>query len=142
MSCNKCAITMPIKRIARIDNSKDNNLMALKDLIAQAHSMVPKISCESFSDNSEQYFVIDVREGTEIEETGSIANAVNIPRGLIEMKLTPSNDDKDLNANTPIIVYCGGGSRASLAGKTLIELGFKNVQNLEGGFRGWKDFSN
>jgi len=132
---------MPIERIARIDNSKDNNLMTLKDLIAQAHSMVPKISCESFSDNSEQYFVIDVREGTEIEETGSIANAVNIPRGLIEMKLTPSNDDKDLNENTPIIVYCGGGSRASLAGKTLIELGFKNVQNLQGGFRGWKDFS-
>ena len=132
---------MPIQRIARIDNSKDNNLMTLKDLIAQAHSMVPKISCESFSDNSEQYFVIDVREGTEIEETGSIANAVNIPRGLIEMKLTPSNDDKGLNANTPIIVYCGGGSRASLAGKTLIELGFKNVQNLQGGFRGWKDFS-
>ena len=132
---------MPIQRIARIDNSKDNNLMTLKDLIAQAHSMVPKISCESFSDNSEQYFVIDVREGTEIEETGSIANAVNIPRGLIEMKLTPSNNDKGLNANTPIIVYCGGGSRASLAGKTLIELGFKNVQNLQGGFRGWKDFS-
>tara|TARA_Y100000768_G_C23696860_1_gene549518 strand:+ start:190 stop:591 length:402 start_codon:yes stop_codon:yes gene_type:complete len=132
---------MPIQRIARIDNSKDNNLMTLKDLIAQAHSMVPKISCESFSDNSEQYFVIDVREGTEIEETGSIANAINIPRGLIEMKLTPSNDDKGLNANTPIIVYCGGGSRASLAGKTLIELGFKNVQNLQGGFRGWKDFS-
>ena len=133
---------MPIQRIARIDNSKDNNLMTLKDLIAQAHSIVPKISCESFSENLEQYFVIDVREGTEIEETGSIANAVNIPRGLIEMKLTPSNDDKDLNANTPIIVYCGGGSRASLAGKTLIELGFKNVQNLEGGFRGWKEFSN
>ena len=132
---------MPIQRIARIDNSKDNNLMTLKDLIARAHSMVPKISCESFSDNSEQYFVIDVREGTEIEETGSIANAVNIPRGLIEMKLTPSNDEKGLNANTPIIVYCGGGSRASLAGKTLIELGFKNVQNLQGGFRGWKDFS-
>ena len=132
---------MPIQRIARIDNSKDNNLMTLKDLIAQAHSMVPKISCESFLDNSEQYFVIDVREGTEIEETGSIANAVNIPRGLIEIKLTPSNDDKGLNANTPIIVYCGGGSRASLAGKTLIELGFKNVQNLQGGFRGWKDFS-
>ena len=132
---------MPIQRIARIDNSKDNNLMTLKDLIAQAHSMVPKISCESFSDNSEQYFVIDVREGTEIEETGIIANAVNIPRGLIEMKLTPSNNDKGLNANTPIIVYCGGGSRASLAGKTLIELGFKNVQNLQGGFRGWKDFS-
>ena len=80
------------------------------------------------------------KEETEIAETGSIANAVNIPRGLIEMKLAPTNNDKGLNANTPIIVYCGGGSRASLAGKTLIELGFKNVQNLEGGFRGWKEF--
>ena len=115
--------------------------MTLKDLIAEAHTIVPKVSCGGFKKNSEKYFVIDVREGTEIAETGSIANAVNIPRGLIEMKLTPNNPDKSLNANTPIIVYCGGGSRASLAGKTLIELGFKNVQNLEGGFRGWKEFS-
>ena len=67
--------------------------------------------------------------------------AVNIPRGLIEMKLAPTNDNEGLDANTPLIVYCGGGSRASLAGKTLRELGFKNVQNLDGGFRGWKEFS-
>ena len=132
---------MPNKWIARKVNSKDNNLMTLKDLIAQAHTVVPKISCQSFLENSEKYFVIDVREGTEILETGSIANAINIPRGLIEMKLAPTNDDKRLNANTPIIVYCGGGSRASLAGKTLMELGFKNVQNLEGGYRGWKELS-
>jgi rhodanese-related sulfurtransferase len=39
------------------------------------------------------------------------------------------------------VVYCGGGSRASLAGKTLKDIGFTNVQNLEGGFRGWKEFS-
>ena len=114
--------------------------MTLKDLIAEAHTIVPKISYESFLKNPEMHFVIDVREGTEIVETGSIANAVNIPRGLIEMKLAPADDDQGLNADTPIIVYCGGGSRASLAGKTLIELGFKNVQNLEGGFRGWKEF--
>ena len=116
--------------------------MTLKDLIAEAHTLVPKISCKNFAKNSDKYFLIDVREGTEIAETGSIANAVNIPRGLIEMKLAPTNDNEGLDANTPIIVYCGGGSRASLAGKTLIELGFKNVQNLEGGFRGWKEFSN
>ena len=116
--------------------------MTLKDLIEEAHTLVPKISCKNFAKNSDKYFLIDVREGTEIAETGSIANAVNIPRGLIEMKLAPTNDHRGLNANTPIIVYCGGGSRASLAGKTLIELGFKNVQNLEGGFRGWKEFSN
>ena len=115
--------------------------MTLKDLIEEAHTLVPKISCENFAKNSDKYFLIDVREGTEIAETGSIANAVNIPRGLIEMKLAPTDEDKGLNANTEIVVYCGGGSRAALAGKTLIELGFNNVQNLEGGFRGWKEFS-
>ena len=115
--------------------------MTLEDLIAEAHSIVPKISCEDFAKNSKKYFVIDVREATEIAETGSIANAVNIPRGLIEMKLVPTNDDKSLNANTPIVVYCGGGSRAALAGKTLVELGFNHVRNLEGGFRGWEEFS-
>ena len=115
--------------------------MTLKDVIAEAHSIVPKISCEDFAKNSKKYFVIDVREATEIAETGSIANAVNIPRGLIEMKLAPTNDDKSLNASTPIVVYCGGGSRAALAGKTLVEVGFNNVRNLEGGFRGWEEFS-
>ena len=70
--------------------------MTLKELIAEAHTVVPKISCESFKQNSNNYFVIDVREGTEIEETGAIPNAVNIPRGLIEMKLSPSNDSQGL----------------------------------------------
>ena len=128
--------------IAGIIIYEDNRSMTLKELIAEAHSIVPKISCESFAKDPDNFIVIDVREGTEIAETGSIPNAVNVPRGLIEMKLSPSSDDQGLSASTPIIVYCGGGSRASLAGKTLIDLGFKNVQNLAGGFRGWKEFSN
>ena len=116
-------------------------MKTLKELITKAHSIVPKISCKEFSDDPSKYILIDVREGTEVAETGSIINSINIPRGLIEMKLSPSNEDQSLNTDTPIVVYCGGGSRASLAGKTLKDLGFKNVQNLEGGYRGWKEFA-
>ena len=115
--------------------------MALKNLIAEAHSIIPKISCDEFTMNANDYLIIDVREGTEIAENGAIPNAINIPRGLIEIKLSPSNESKSLNADTSIVVYCGGGSRASLAGKTLKDLGFKNIYNLEGGYRGWKDSS-
>ena len=111
----------------------------LKQLIDLAHEAVPKITCEEFASNQEQFLIIDVREGSETLDTGMVDRAVNIPRGLLEMRLSPNEDD--LHADTPIVVYCGGGSRASLAGKTLKDIGFTNVQNLEGGFRGWKEFS-
>ena len=111
----------------------------LKHLIDLAHEVVPKITCDEFALNQDQFLIIDVREGSEVKDIGAIENALNIPRGLIEMKLTP--DANELHADTAIVVYCGGGSRASLAGKTLKEIGFNNVQNLEGGFRGWKEFS-
>ena len=112
----------------------------LADLINEAHKVVPKIQCNELADNKEALMLIDVRESSEIEETGSIDGAINIPRGLIEMKLSPN--DESMKADMPIVVFCGGGSRAALAGATLKELGFKNVKNLEGGFRGWKNFSN
>ena len=112
----------------------------LADLINEAHIVVPKIQCEELADNKKALMLIDVRESSEIEDTGSIDGAVNIPRGLIEMKLSPN--DESMKADMPIVVFCGGGSRAALAGATLKELGFKNVKNLEGGFRRWKDFSN
>ena len=112
----------------------------LADLINEAHIVVPKIQCKELADNKEALMLIDVRESSEIEETGSIDGAINIPRGLIEMKL--SLNDEYMKADMPIVVFCGGGSRAALAGATLKELGFKNVKNLEGGFRSWKNFSN
>ena len=98
-----------------------------------SNTTLPKISCNEFSNNKDKFLIIDVREASEIQETGMIEGAINIPRGLIEMKLTPG--ENDLNSNTPIVVYCGGGSRASLDGKTLKEIGFTSVQNLEGGLR-------
>ena len=119
----------------------DNIYMkTLTDLINKANEQVPKILCSELADNMDSFTLIDVREPTEIEETGRIVGATNVPRGLVEMKLSPN--DQTMNENTPIVVFCGGGSRAALAGNTLMELGFKNIHNLEGGYRGWKDFTN
>ena len=66
-----------------------------------------------------------------------ITGAYNIPRGLLEFQLKPS---ESFPADTPILVYCAVGARAALAGVTLKELGFTNVRNL-GGFKDWQDAS-
>ena len=67
-----------------------------------------------------------------------ISGAHNIPRGLLEFQLKPS---EGFPADTPILVYCAVGARSALAGVTLKELGFTNVKNL-GGFKDWQDASN
>ena len=43
-----------------------------------------------------------------------------------------------MDQDAEIILVCGAGGQAALAGRTLIEMGFKHVSNV-GGFGAWKD---
>ena len=89
--------------------------------------------------NSESV-IIDVREESEVLNQGLIKDAIHIPRGLIEFKLSPNsiNNPANINADTNLLIYCAGGYRSALAAKTLLDLGFKNVFNL-GGYQEWID---
>ena len=84
--------------------------------------------------------IIDVREESEVLNQGLIKDAIHIPRGLIEFKLSPNSIDNpaNINADTNLLIYCAGGYRSALAAKTLLDLGFKNVFNL-GGYQDWID---
>jgi len=84
--------------------------------------------------------IIDVREESEVLNQGLIKDAIHIPRGLLEFKLSPNsiNNPANINADTNLLVYCAGGYRSALAAKTLLDLGFKNVFNL-GGYQEWID---
>ena len=84
--------------------------------------------------------IIDVREESEVLNLGLIKDAIHIPRGLIEFKLSPNsiNNPANINADTNLLIYCAGGYRSALAAKTLLDLGFKNVFNL-GGYQEWID---
>lgn len=78
--------------------------------------------------------VLDVREPDEYA-AGHLPGAINIPRGLLEFKVsaTPALEQRDLK----LVVYCKTGGRAALAACTLHEMGYVSVQSVTGGFDAW-----
>ncbi|TRX72493.1 rhodanese-like domain-containing protein [Carboxylicivirga sp. M1479] len=92
---------------------------------------------------SEEIFnVIDVRQNTE-HYYGFIPGAVNIPRGSIEFNIATENfwETEGLYMPTKeetLILYCKKGKRSALAAQTLMQMGFKKVLVLDGGWKNWE----
>jgi rhodanese-related sulfurtransferase len=78
--------------------------------------------------------VIDVREPDEYA-TGHLAGAINIPRGVLEFKLsgTPALEKRDLN----VVLYCKTSGRAALAAVAMQSMGYLNVVSVAGGYEAW-----
>ena len=78
--------------------------------------------------------VLDVREPDEHEQ-GAIPGAIHIPRGQLESNIENRVGQKD----TPVVIYCAGGTRSAFAAKTMQDLGYSDVVSMMGGFNRWKD---
>ena len=84
---------------------------------------------------------IDVRDSKAIADTGTIAGALRIPRGMMEFRADPNMEqfyNPALKKDGEIYLICGAGGQAALTGKTMQDMGYTNVTNI-GGFPGWKD---
>ena len=112
----------------------------LEKLLIEANDLVKRLSFEESINliNNSKTVIIDVREESEVYNLGLVKNAIHIPRGLLEFKLSPNSPNNPvlIDDETNVLVYCAGGYRSALAAKTLLDLGFKNVYNL-GGFQEW-----
>jgi rhodanese-related sulfurtransferase len=110
--------------------------------LEEAHAAVPKISSEEGIERHGQggFVFVDVRDSAEIEETGTIAGALRIPRGFIEFAADENTKfhNPALQKDADIVLICGAGGQAALAGKTLVEMGYVSVVNV-GGIGDWKE---
>ena len=112
----------------------------IKQLMEQANSMVPRISPAELGEMEKRtdVLVVDVRDAPEIEQSGKVAGAVHVSRGMLEFRADPDSPyhDKSFTKDKTIVVYCASGGRSALSGKTLKDLGFEHVYNL-GAFKDW-----
>lgn len=81
--------------------------------------------------------LIDVRTDGEFAE-GHLKGATQMDIGSRDFDQKIATLDK----NQPVYVYCRSGARSGRAAKTMKEMGFTEVYNLEGGISAWQGAGN
>ena len=112
----------------------------IQKLLQDANDAVPRLSFDEANKiiSQSNTLIIDVREISEVEATGLIKNAVNIPKSIIDTDFNDSLIDIHINdeEETFILTYCAVGIRSALVGHKLLKEGYKKVFNL-GGYAEW-----
>ena len=113
-----------------------------KELVEAANAVVPKITPAQAQEMiaNGNTLVVDVRDAAEVEQSGKVAGAVHVSRGMLEFRADPESPYHDQNfvKDKTVILYCASGGRAALGGQALKELGYADVYSL-GGFKDWAE---
>lgn len=128
----------------KLSTKKLRNYQDYSEMIAEAKEIINEISVDDFNNNyfeNSHIYLIDVRTVGEFED-GNIKGAVSIPRGVLEFRIGYDDFWREIETVPPvkedlIVLYCRSGGRSVLATKTLMQLGYKNVHSLKGGWNAW-----
>ena len=115
------------------------NIKSSQTLVEEAKKSIETLSVHEAKDLSDKQEItlIDVRDIRELWKEGTIENSKHIPRGMLEFWLDPessyykANKIKDIKK---MVLFCALGWRSALATKSLVDMGFKNVAHVDGGF--------
>ena len=111
---------------------RDPMIIPVSELVERAKShcdCMDPVAAKMFYDRHEGTVIIDVREPGETEES-KLNDSSNLPRGLLEMKIANVCPEE----NTPILLHCAAGGRASLSAHTLEMMGYSNVHVIDAKF--------
>lgn len=98
------------------------------DITCSAESILNRINA------GEQLTLIDVREASELRGTGIIPNAIHIPLGQLDSKISTFSAQKE------IICYCRSGNRSKTAANIFQKQNL-NAISMNGGIMLWQRLS-
>ena len=120
------------------------NIKSSQLLVEEAQKSIETLNSDEIKkllDNNE-ITLIDVRDIRELWRDGTIENSKHIPRGMLEFWLDPNSSyyqENKIQDTKKMVFFCAMGFRSALATKSLVDMGFKNVANANGGFDALKN---
>lgn len=121
--------------------------IGVQQMVQELGATVAQVSPEQLNEQLEQGsvgLVVDVREPEEFAG-GHLPGAVNIPRGVLELKADPDAPMADERLagrqDEQIVVYCfrAPGFRSLSAADTLQKMGYPNAVAMAAGMHGWSE---
>jgi rhodanese-related sulfurtransferase len=125
--------------------SADGDPKTFTRMAEEAHRAVPTIKPADLQRRQKKepdLLVIDVRDAADIAQTGTVPGAINLSYGALTY-LADNEVPEDwrhpqlADRARPIVTTCILGPLGALGGKLLHDMGFTNVQILEGGVQAW-----
>ena len=105
------------------------SLQSRPDLTMTTDRLSPAVAVERLAGSNP--LLVDVRAPRERDEK-HIAGSVSVPLSQIVARA------QELPKDRPLIVYCAGGYRSSIAASVLESLGFTDVSEVAGGIAAWE----
>ena len=115
------------------------NIKSSQQLVEEANKTIETLSPKEVKNlvEKKEITLIDVRDIRELWRDGTIENSKHIPRGMLEFWLDPNSSyyqENKISESKKMVFFCAMGFRSALATKALVDMGFKNVANADGGF--------
>lgn len=105
--------------------------MAAENVFAHLVNSIDTEDLDALIDNQEDINIVDIRDIQE-HQAGTIKGAENFPLDEIREML------EDIPADKKTIVFCEYGLRGYVAARILMQSGFEEVYNLNGGLRTYR----
>ena len=115
------------------------NIKSSQKLVEEAQKSIETLSSSEAKSlyEKKEISLIDVRDIRELWKEGTIENSKHIPRGMLEFWLDPESSyykENKIKDMKKMVLFCALGWRSALATKSLLDMGFKNVAHVDGGF--------
>ncbi len=115
-----------------------------QDLVEEALKNIETLEAEKVKvlQKEEKCVLVDIRDIRELWKEGTVKNSKHIPRGMLEFWLDPKSSyykQGKFEEQKKMVLFCALGFRSALATKSLLDMGFRNVAHVNGGFDALKN---